>query len=165
VCALVAVAVKFHAVVKDFETMASRNSLLKGFNRLLFEFDDLAASETNQMVVMGSLGGGFVPGLSIGKFSLGGEAQAGEKLKGPIDGGITDLRVDFRHLGIDLRKILMSGGVEEDIENFYPLPGGLQPLLGDEGFKSVRLHDSSFLKLNFNFILRDDPFFVNTHNH
>jgi hypothetical protein len=149
-------------MVKEFEPMAFRNSLLKGFNRLLFEFDDLATSEADQMVMMGSFGGGFVPGLPIGKFSLGGEAQTGEKLKGPIDGGITDLGIDPGYLGIDLRKVLMAGGVQEDVENVRSLPGGLQPFLGDQGFKLVRLHGFSFLKLNFKFILPVSPAFVNT---
>ena len=111
--------------MKNFETMAFGDPLLKGLHSILFKFDDLAASKTDQMVVMSSFGGGFVSGLSVTKFSLGGEAQAGEKLKVPIDCGITDLRIGLGDLGIDLCQILVAGGVKEDVENFRPLTGGL----------------------------------------
>jgi hypothetical protein len=117
------------------------------------------------MVMVGSLGSGFVSGLTIGKFSLGGKTQAGEKLEGPIDRGITDLRIRLGHLGIDLRKVFMACGVKEDVEDLRPLPGGLKPLFRDQGFKSVGLHGSPFLKMNFNFILRDESLFVNTQGH
>jgi hypothetical protein len=160
-----AVAVKFHPVMKDFEAMAPRNPVLKGFKPIVFKFENLSTTQADEMVMVGSLGSGFISGLTIGKFSLGGKTQAGEKLKGPIDRGITDLRIRFGHLGIDLRKVFMAGGVEEDVEDLRPLPGGLQPLFRDQGLKSVGLHGSPFLKMNFNFILRDASLFVNTQGH
>ncbi len=109
--------------------------MLKGFEDLVFKFDNLPTAQADQMVMVGALGSGFVSGLSVGKLSLGGETQAGEKLEGPVDRCIADLRVHLDHLGIDLSEVFMAGGVEEDIEDLRPLTGGLEPLFGDEGLK------------------------------
>jgi hypothetical protein len=68
---------------------------------------------------------GFILGLSIRKFPLGGQAQTGEKLQRSIDRRIAYLRMNLRHLGIDLSKVLMSRGVEKDIKNLFPLLGRL----------------------------------------
>lgn len=146
-----AVAIKFHPVMKDFEAMASCDPVLKGFESIVFKFDDLPTAQADEMVMVGSLVGGFVPGLSIGKFSLGGQTQAGEKLKGPIDRGVTDLRIHPGHPGMDLRKALMAGGVEEDVKDLGPLPGGLEPLFGDQGFKSVGFHGCPLFEIEFQF--------------
>ena len=146
-----AVAVKFHPVMKDFEAMAPRNPMLKGFKPIVFKFEDLSTAQADEMVMVGSLGSGFVSGLTIGKFSLGGETQAGEKLEGPIDRGITDLRIRLGHLGIDLRKVLMACGVEEDVEDLCPLPGGLEPLFRNQSLKLIELHGFPLFEIEFQF--------------
>ncbi len=104
----------------------------------------------------------FVPGLSIGEFSLCSQTQAGEELHGSIDRGVPHLRIQFDDLGVNLGQIPVARGTDEDIEDFLALFGGLQPSLGDEGLKRVGSNEKcSFLKLKFNFNLTDLSLFVN----
>jgi hypothetical protein len=52
--------------------------------------------------------GKFISGLSISKFPLGGQSQLGKKPKGPINGDITNLGIDFGDQGVNLVKVLMT---------------------------------------------------------
>jgi len=113
-------------VVRDPELMTSGDSGLKGFECLILEFDNLSAVQTDQVVVMTSLESGFIPGLSVNKFSLGCQAEASEELQGTIDGDIADFRISFSDLCINLCKVLVSGGIEKDGEDLFPLFGRLQ---------------------------------------
>ena len=45
--------VEFQAVIRDLKPVALRNSILKGFKRLVLEFNDLPAIEADQVIVMG----------------------------------------------------------------------------------------------------------------
>ena len=68
---------------------------------------------------------GFILGLSIRKFPLGGQSKTGEKLQGSIDRRVAYFGMNLRHLGINFSKVPMAGGIEEDIENLFPLLGRL----------------------------------------
>jgi hypothetical protein len=138
-------------MIENLKTMSSGNPFLMGFDNLIFEFDYFAAPETDQMIVVTAFSGGFIPGFPIVEFPLCGQTQTGEKLEGPIDRRITDLWIDPDHLGMDLRKVLMAGGVEEDIEDFCPLPGGLETLFGDQGLKLNGLHGFFLFEIEFQF--------------
>jgi hypothetical protein len=148
---LTTVAIELHSMMEDLKTMASGNPVLMGFENLIFEFDYFAAPEADQMIVVASFAGGFIPGLSIIEFPPCGQTQAGEKLEGPIDRGITDLRIRLGHLGIDLRKVLMACGVEEDVEDLCPLPGGLEPLFRNQSLKLIGLHGFPLFEIEFQF--------------
>lgn len=61
----------------------------------------------------------------------------GQKLEGAVNGDVADFGVCFRDLGINLWKTLVAGGVQEDIENLFPLLGCLQPLLRNPCFEKI----------------------------
>ena len=112
-------------MMEDLETLLLGNPLLKGFDPIVFKFDNLPAVKTDQVIMVSPFPGGLISGLSIGKFSLGCQPQPGEELEGSIDRRITDPRIQFRYLSVDLGKVFMPGGVEEDIEDLRSLTGGL----------------------------------------
>ncbi len=122
-------------MVRDFKAVTVGNPLLKGLEGLVLEFEDLSAIHANQVIMMASFGSGFISGFPVGKFSLGSQTKAGEEFQGPVNGRMADLRIGFDDLGEDLSKTLMSGGVEEDVENLFPLFRRLQPFFGDSCFK------------------------------
>lgn len=111
--------------MEDPEMVVFGNFILEGFEGIVFKFDDLPAIETDQVVMVATLCGGFVSGLPIGKLSFGCQTQTGEKLEGAIDRCVTDFWIHFNHLGINLGQVLMARQIEEDIEYFFSLPGGL----------------------------------------
>ena len=121
----------------DLETVTLGNPLLKGFERRVLEFNNLSAVEADQVIVVASFGGGLISCLAILEFPPGGETQLGQKLEGAVNGNVADLRVGFNDLGIDLRKALVAGRIQEDVEDFFPLLGRLQPFFGDPCFKKI----------------------------
>jgi len=148
---LTTVAIELHSMMEDLKTMASGNPVLMGFENFIFEFDYFAAPEADQMIVVASFAGGFIPGLSIIEFPPCGQTQACEELEGPVDRGVTDLRIHLGHLGMDLRKVLMAGGVEKDIKDLRPLPGGLEPFFRNQGLKFIGLHGFPLFEIEFQF--------------
>jgi hypothetical protein len=79
----------------------------------------------------------FILSLSIRPFPLGGQAKMGEKLQGSIDRRIADLGIHLGHLGIDLTQILMSRGLEKNLENLFPLFGGFQTFSGSPHLEEI----------------------------
>ena len=136
-------AVKLHPVVKDLKTAAFGNRVLEGFDGFVLKFYDLPAPETDEVIMMPRTGDGFISGFSISEFSFLGQTQLGEEFEGPVNGGVANLRVDFRHKGMNLAEVLVPGGVKEDIEDFLTLSGRLQPPTGNPVFKSLRLDGKS----------------------
>jgi hypothetical protein len=72
--------VELHAVMGDLEAVALGNPSLKGFQCSIFKFDNLAALEADQVIMVALSLSRFILGLSIRKFPLGGQSQTGEKL-------------------------------------------------------------------------------------
>jgi hypothetical protein len=145
--------------MENLETVSLGNAILKCFKGFILEFNNLTALEADQVIVVALSLSGFILCLSIRKFSLSGEAQTGEKLEGSIDRRIANFGIDLGHLGIDLTQILMPRGVEEDVENLFPLFGRLQAFSRNPRLKKILLNGKSFLKLKFIFILMDlSPF-------
>lgn len=130
-------AIKLHPVVKDFETVTLGNAVLKVFKSLILKFDDLSTRETDEVIVMIPGQNRFILGRAIGKFPFSSQAQTGEELQGPIDRSVTNLRIQFGHLGIDLAQILVPGGVQEGVEDLLPLFGSFQSLAGNPSFELV----------------------------
>ena len=114
-------------MVRDPEPMTPGDSVLKGFECLILEFNNLSTIQADQVIVMGPLRSGLISGLSVSEFSLGGQAEASEELQGAIDGDVADFRVCFGDLRINLCKVLVSGGIEKGGEDLFPLFGRLQP--------------------------------------
>ncbi len=112
-------------MVENLETVALGNAILKCFEGIILEFNNLPTLEADQVIMVALSLSGFILGLSIRKFSLGGQAKTGEKLQRSIDRRIAYLGMDLRHLGIDLSKVLMARGIEKDIKNLFPLLGRL----------------------------------------
>jgi hypothetical protein len=95
-------------VVGNFETVAVGNAILKCFESIILEFNNLPTLEADQMIMVALSLRGFILGLSIRKFPLGGQAKTGEKLQSSIDRRIAYLGMNLRHLGIDLSQVLMT---------------------------------------------------------
>ena len=78
------------------------NAVLQAFKGLVFKFDDLSTGQADEVIVVLPGRNRLVPGLSIGKFPLGRQAQTGKELHGSIDRGVPHLRVQFDDLGVNL---------------------------------------------------------------
>lgn len=130
-------------MVGDPEPMPFGNSVLEGFECLILEFHDLSAIQTDQVIVMAPFRSGLISGLSVSKFSLGCQAETGEELQGTINGDVADFGICFSDLSIDFRKVLMSGRVEKDREDLFPLFGCLQSFFGNACLKETALQWTS----------------------
>lgn len=140
--------------MEHLETKALGNTRLKCFQGIILEFNNLPTLKTDQMIMVALSLRGFILGLSIRKFPLSGQSKTGEKLQGSIDRRVAYFGMDLRHLSIDLSKVSVPGGIEEDIKNLFPLFRCLQSFSRNLGSEKSRFDEgNSFLKLNFNFIL------------
>lgn len=107
--------------MEGFKPEAMSDRVLEGFEAFVFELEDRATVETDQVIVVASIGRGFVPGFAIRKFPLGGQAQASQKLQGPVDGGIANSGIDFYDPSIDLGEVLVARRIEKDAEDLLSL--------------------------------------------
>jgi hypothetical protein len=110
-------------VVKNLKVVMVRNSILQGLEGLVLEFEDLSTINADQVIVMASFSNGLKSRLPVRKLSLGCQSQAGQELHGPVDRCIADLRIYLGYLGVDFSEVLVSGGVEEDVEDLLTLFG------------------------------------------
>ena len=124
-------------MVERLKTVAVGDGVLEGFEGFVFKFDDFAAIEADQVIMVASFRSRFVSRLPILEFSSVGQTQPGQELEGTVNGDVADFRVGFGDLGINLCKTLVAGGVQEDVENLFPLFGRLQPFFRDPGLKEV----------------------------
>jgi len=113
-------------MVERLKTVAVGNGVLEGFEGFVFKFDDFAAIEADQVIMVVPFGGGFVAGFTVSKFSWRREPQSSQELQGAVDRGITNLGIDFCHLGVDLGEVLMPRRLKKDVEDLLPLPRPLQ---------------------------------------
>ena len=82
--------------------IALSDAILEGFQGLIFKFDDVSATEADQVIMMIALGDRFVTRFAVGELPLGRKPKTGEELQGSINGGIADFGVDFRDPGVNL---------------------------------------------------------------
>jgi len=106
-------------VADDLEMIFVRDLFLQTLDLLLFEFDDLPAFETNQMVMM-MAGGFFETRMAVAELPLVGETQLLEELEGAVNGDITDLRIDFLHPLQEFFDREMPTSAEKGLENDIP---------------------------------------------
>jgi hypothetical protein len=95
----------------DLKTVTLGNAILKGFKCWVLEFNNLSAIETDQVIMVAPFRSGFISGLSVSKFSLGGQTETCEEPQGAVNGGIADFGIGFGDLGINLGKALMPGRI------------------------------------------------------
>jgi hypothetical protein len=124
-------------MVKGLETVPVGDTSLKRFQGLVFKFNNLTASEADEVIVMAPSRDRFVPGLSVSKFAFLGQTEAGEKLQSSINRRIADPRIGLRYQGIKLSKILVARGAQKDIKDLLSLPGRLQPAVRNRGFELI----------------------------
>lgn len=108
------------------KTVAMSDVFLKGFYVFILKLNDLSTPKTNQMIMVGVSRRKLIPGLSVSKFSLDGQTEPGEELQGSVNGRITNFRIDFCDLGVDLSEVFMAIRVKEDVKDLLPLLGSLQ---------------------------------------
>jgi hypothetical protein len=108
-------------VAEDLKMVTLGDVFLEGFNCLILKFDNLPALQTDEVIMVFPFRNGLIAGFSISEFSFFCQAQPGKELHGPIDRRVTDLGIDFHHLGINLSQVLMPEGVQENVEDFLPL--------------------------------------------
>jgi hypothetical protein len=127
-------------MMRDLKSVTLGNAILKGFKGRVLKLDNPTAIKADQVVVMAPFGSGFIPGLSVSKFSLGRQTETREKLQGAVNGRVANLGICLDNPGIDLGEVLMAGRVQKDIEDFFPLPGRLQPFFVDLRFEEIVFH-------------------------
>jgi len=129
--------------VKDFKVVMAGYGLLKRFKGLVLKLNNLPAIEADQVIMMASFRSGLIPGFSVCKFPLGGQTEAGEEFQGAVNGRMAYFGIGFDDLGKNLSETFMPGGVQEDVENLFPLFGRLQPFFRDPCLKEVGFYESS----------------------
>jgi hypothetical protein len=117
----------------DLEMILLGHFLLKPFNLVFFKFDNLAAFETNQVVVMA--GGLLKTGVSVAKLPLMGQPRLLEKLQSPVDGHITDLGIHFFDLVQQLLDGQMAARPGENLQDDVSFLGLPNPLFGKRTFQ------------------------------
>ena len=115
-------------MVEGLKPVPVGDGVLKGFEGFVFKFDDLAAIEADQVIMVVPFEGGFVAGFTVSKFSWRRQPQSSQEFQGPVDRGITNLGIDFCHLGVDLGEVPMPRRLKKDVEDLLPLPRRLQSL-------------------------------------
>jgi hypothetical protein len=116
-------------MIRGFKSVALGDSVLEGLKRPILEFNYLSATQADQMVMMPSFRNRLISGLSVTKFPLGRQAETGEELQSAINRYIADFGIRFDDLGVNLGKAPMPRRIQEDIEDFFPGFGRLQPFL------------------------------------
>jgi hypothetical protein len=114
-------------VVEDLKPVTIGNTALEGFNRFIFEFHNLPTPETDQVIVMSSASDRFISRLTVSKFSFLRQPQAGEEFQGPVNRGISDFGVGLDNLGVNLGKVPVAVGTEEEVKNLLALLRGFEP--------------------------------------
>jgi len=125
-----ALPIQFQAMTENFKMMIFGNLLLQLFDARIFEFDNRAAPNADQMIVVRFAVCGFVTGLAITEMPRLGNTGVGEKAEGSINSGITDGGVLFPKPQIKLLGGQVGGAAQKLIQNDLPLSGRFQPLLG-----------------------------------
>lgn len=127
-------AVQFHPVVHQPIAEPFGDLALEGLQFRIDEFDDLAAFDVDQ-VVMVRFGCSFVPGAAIAEIMPVEDARFFEQAHGAVYRGDRNLGVDGTgpfvqcfHIGVVIR-------FRQDAGDHPPLVGNAQAALGTQGFK------------------------------
>jgi hypothetical protein len=66
----------------------------------------------------------------------------GEEFQGAVNRRVADFGINFDDLSKNLSEALVPRGVQEDVENFFPLFGRVQPFFGNPFLKEVRFYEA-----------------------
>ena len=72
------------------KTVLTGDFFLKSFNTRVLEFDDPAAADADQVVMVFIQVAGFITRLAIAEMTLLGDSALGKQLQGPVHRSITD---------------------------------------------------------------------------
>jgi hypothetical protein len=147
-------AVQFESVPFDGEAMVRGNLSLELFDAPILEFDDSAAVEADQVIMVLILIAGFIARLAVTEMTLLGNAALGKQFQGTMHGGITDPRVFLAQTEIEVLGGEVGSGPQELFENQFPLLGGFQTPAQEVVFELVFClgfeHHRFRLKTDFN---------------
>lgn len=120
---------QLHAVIKQAIPKASRDGVLKAFQLLRMKLHQLAAIDTDQVVVMPSPRvDRLIAGHPVLKPAFIQETCLNKQADGTIDGRITNTTRNAAYLLVDLIKSTVLIRTKGDIKDERPLAGGLQAL-------------------------------------
>jgi hypothetical protein len=135
--AVLAVSIQFQFVFPYPESLLPGNPLLQSFQAIIFEFLDLPAAQTDQVVVMLSLNPVFKAGGAISKPAGGSPTALRQEPQGAIDRGVPDARVSPPHPLIEFVDRHMRIGFPQSADDLVPLAGGLKPPLPQKMVKGI----------------------------
>ena len=87
--------------------MRASDGFLESLDLVVFELNDLAAAEANQVIMMRPHG--FVARDAILEVALGRDARVHEEAQRPVDGGQPDARVLLRDTAMEILRGEMLG--------------------------------------------------------
>lgn len=108
------------------ESVPADCAILEMFHHGTLEFDDPATLHTDHVVVMGTIGLQFESGLSIGGTDLRHQSELFKKLYRPKDRRSANRRIVLAYHLINLLHPQMAIGLQEALEDLFPLPGQIE---------------------------------------
>lgn len=117
-------------MVDELEAMLSADLVLQMLDLIVLKFNNIAAAETDQMIVM------MVSHMlklrhTAAKLPLQSKPGLGQELEGPIDRRIPDLRIELAGPPPQLLDGQMLMLLKEFLNDDVPLPGRLETLFGN----------------------------------
>jgi hypothetical protein len=122
-------------VVVDLETVTGSDLVLKVLDERLLEFLDGAATDANEMIVMGVAVGELVPCEPIAKLLFVRDSAFGEHLHRPIDGCVADASVQRAYPFEETIERHVLGAFEERIDDEPTLLRGAEAAAEHEGLE------------------------------
>src|SRR5271163_230681 len=120
--------VQFHLVPRQRHAEIARHGILHALDRRVLEFDDPAASLTDEMIVM-PLADRFVTRLALVEMPLVQQQAFLQQPHRPVIGRIADARIYFLDLAVKFLGADMMPVLEEYARDVVALAGGLEPAL------------------------------------
>ena len=114
------------------ETVFLGQFLLQFFDAGIVDLDNLAAGLADDMVVVTVRSGHFVAGDAVTEVDLCRHAGITQKLERPVDGCLTDARVQLLDVLIELLQRVVAGELKKSIGDDPPLGRGVQAFAAHE---------------------------------
>lgn len=105
------------------KTVLSGNFFLKSFDALVLEFDDFAAGDADQVVMVFIEVAGFITCLAISEMTLLSDTALGKQLQCPVHGRITDPGIFPAQAQIQLFGRNVRAKTQKLIEDGFSLAG------------------------------------------
>jgi hypothetical protein len=134
VAAFGAQSVKLQLMPGEHYTQFSGDILLHPLDRVVFEFDDLAASFTDEMVMM-VFAGDFKARLVFIEVALRQQLALLKQFEGPVNCCVTDVGIYFLYFGIKFLGTDMAAELEKDPGDIIAWRGGLEAAVAQARMK------------------------------